>query len=162
MKKTQANIITISLLILTIIFVLYQGTSELLGPGEVSKKLATLIESLLDNTQSGSYTSTGSIEFIIRKLAHFIEYSILTTMCYIMIGRTRLKLPIRVLICYVFLLAIAILDEYLIQAMTLGRSAQSFDVFIDLLGITIAIGIGIIHEIDRHWHKDKCYIDSKD
>ena len=69
------------------------------------------------------------LSFIIRKLAHFIEYLILGILIYNLIKDYNYKVYLAIILCMLY----AISDE-VHQLFVPGRSCQIFDMIVDCLG----------------------------
>lgn len=78
--------------------------------------------------------SVNNISFIIRKLAHFIEYFILGLLVFNMIKFYNKRWICAIVICMLY----AISDE-IHQIFVLGRSCQITDILIDSLGAVIGV-----------------------
>jgi hypothetical protein len=79
----------------------------------------------------------GTLDFILRKLAHMTEYALLTALwAWALHPLTRLNLAIAATIAILY----AISDEYH-QTFVTGRSGTVRDVIVDALGVGIAIAL---------------------
>ena len=91
---------------------------------EASGRLTTLLRGLLGGIPIS--------EYLVRKLAHFAEYMILSipaTMALLLMNR-RWLLPL----AWIYAILVAFADEFVVQAMTAGRGPQFTDVLIDGAG----------------------------
>jgi VanZ family protein len=85
-------------------------------------------------------------DLILRKLAHMTEYALLVGL-YFRAARRNLSVRRSLASAVLFAFTFALTDEYH-QTFVVGRSGQPFDVFIDSLGIFLAVFL-----IDK-WHSD--------
>lgn len=119
--------------------------------GEVSSgssmKIAKEIYKLLLEKSSINERSVLEIELVLRKFAHLLEYMLYGTIVYgIMMKLTHRKwlgLTLVLLMTY----PLPYIDEFKIQVMTAGRTPQLLDVWIDWLGLSMAISIGIFYSL---------------
>ncbi len=85
-----------------------------------------------------SHTDLDALNYAVRKLAHFTEYAILTTLGYAACSKALNQVPLTAL---KFALSVSILfaisDEFH-QAFEPGRTSLIADVFIDGLGASVA------------------------
>lgn len=91
---------------------------------EASGRLTALLQALLGPIPVS--------EHLVRKLAHFAEYMILSipaTMALLLMNR-RWLLPL----AWIYAILVAFADEFVVQAMTVGRGPQFTDVLIDGAG----------------------------
>ena len=74
------------------------------------------------------------LSFIVRKLAHFMEYFILG----ILFVRVIINYNKKIYLAYIFGIMYACLDEFH-QLFVSGRSGQIFDIFVDCTGLILGI-----------------------
>ena len=87
----------------------------------------------------------GTLDFILRKLAHMTEYALLTALwAWALQPVTRLNLAIAATIAVLY----AISDEYH-QTFVTGRSGTVTDVLIDSVGVGVAIALLRYHRPRR-------------
>lgn len=97
----------------------------------------------------GLEPSPGSLSHFVRKLAHFSEYFVLAAFVF---GAAAAKTPPggAAAISVLYPCAVAFADEFIMQRMTVGRSPQITDVFIDVSGAaTAAAALYIITVLTR-------------
>lgn len=91
----------------------------------------------------GIFLSDDTINFIIRKTAHFTEYFVLSSALsidLICIFKKKTFAFIAPLYCTI----VACCDEFLVQAATEGRSPEFRDVLIDISGAVLAFAVIIL------------------
>ncbi len=142
-------------IILIVVFVLYQGSSEYLSAGRFSQILAIGLQKFIKVETGNVERSISDIELILRKLAHLLEYLALGTVTFGIVNRVITRRWIAFLCILLITLPIPFIDEFFIQARTLGRASQLLDVIIDIIGIAISIGIGLFYELLWHFHEGK-------
>ena len=81
------------------------------------------------------------VEFVIRKLAHFVLFLMLGIFAYL--SAESLELKKKVIMALAFCLVYAVFDE-IHQLFTAGRSCEARDVIIDFCGSSIGV-FGILH-----------------
>lgn len=110
-------------------------------PGEISiKQSDTIIHKITDKVSNKDEETKENISlkwtFLVRKIAHFLEYFILGLIIFLVLDIRRVKYPlISAIILSIFC---ASLDE-IHQLFVIGRTARVFDVFVDSLGASLAI-----------------------
>jgi len=142
-----SKIAGIGVILIMMAFVLYQGTNEYLATGRTSQGIATQINELIVAETGSQERSVDTIELILRKLAHYIEYLMLGTIIFAIGNRLLTNKGLSLLLFLTLTLPLPFIDEFAIQSMTLGRSPQLLDVLIDLMGIGTALIIGVIYEM---------------
>ena len=81
-------------------------------------------------------------ELLVRKLAHFVEYTILTIpLAVALLLMRRRWLPF---LSWGYAVLVACADEFVVQAMTVGRGPRFTDVLIDGAGAFVGMGIVIL------------------
>lgn len=88
-----------------------------------------------------SFEQIDKIHFLGRKMAHVTEYFILTILTARVIKVTKLKN--KILLTFIYPLLFAASDEFH-QTFIPGRSGQITDVFVDSIGIILAIALIVI------------------
>ena len=86
----------------------------------------------------GIESSIDTVTFYVRKLAHFLGYFALTLLLHSLLTRFVSK-KLALIISPIISLLIAIVDEFVIQRNSSGRSPEWRDVLIDLSGATAAV-----------------------
>ncbi|MBR5779660.1 MAG: VanZ family protein [Clostridia bacterium] len=86
----------------------------------------------------GIESSVDTVTFYVRKLAHFLGYFALTLLLHSLLTRFVSK-KLALIISPIISLLIAIVDEFVIQRNSSGRSPEWRDVLIDLSGATAAV-----------------------
>ena len=86
----------------------------------------------------GIESSIDTVTFYVRKLAHFLGYFALTLLLHSLLTRFVSK-KLALIISPIISLLIAIVDEFVIQRNSAGRSPEWRDVLIDLSGATAAV-----------------------
>lgn len=119
----KRKVFSIIFLIVWMIFIFYMSSLSATTSASQSNKIA----SNLCNLFKGLNQNT--VNFLVRKCAHFTEYLILGLLCLNMIKSFGLKSFLAIIICILY----AISDE-LHQLFVIGRSCELRDVFIDSLG----------------------------
>ena len=78
------------------------------------------------------------IEFFLRKMAHVTVFFILTLALFFLLYQYITRASVAVLLSFVGGFALAVLDEYR-QSFVPGRVASPVDVFVDMIGVTLAV-----------------------
>ena len=135
-KKTYAVIFAVLTLLITL-FIFSNSLKDGVNSAKQSDFAVDIINNLLDFF--GISADVYTLGVIIRKLAHFLEYFVLgLTSCIFLSGfKNKVWLAVSPIYC----LAVAICDEFVMQAATSGRAPQWTDVLIDLCGALFALGI---------------------
>lgn len=141
MKNKKLNII---LVIIWMIFIFIMSSFN----SNESSNQSNFIVNILSNIFNISNIEILSL--IVRKLAHFIEYTILGILVYNLIYSYNKKIYISTIICIIY----AISDE-MHQLFVPGRSCQITDILIDSMGSVT--GIILLYILYRHKFK---YIDN--
>lgn len=126
-----------------------QATLRLLAD-QLPERLRTWV--LLLYTQLNDHILSLSPTVLVRKAAHFSEYTLLGLLMGLQFvrrdGRSRFFLP------ETLCLAVALIDES-IQLFSTGRAAQLRDVCIDLSGATLGLTIALtLLSVLRFWHRN--------
>ena len=114
-----------------------------------SIKLASIITKVLHRLgEDGNSVST--INLILRKLAHFMEYLVLTILLSIGFLNTVKKQGWAFLFSAITAGFVSLIDEIFIQSFS-GRNSNLFDILVDFMGI----GAGLINFAMVIWLKVK-------
>lgn len=131
MKKVIKLLLIILWLLVIFIFSNQDGTTSTALTNGVLEKYLFFIDS--------------DIFFIvIRKIAHIIEYLILGILVFSFVNEFKIdrKIIISLLICLIF----SSLDEFH-QLFIPGRTGKILDVFIDMIGVLLGIGVvSLVHK----------------
>ena len=127
----------ISILLLVIwIFIIFYFSNE---SGRISlDKSRSLLDSIINITNM-DFLSV----YIIRKIAHFCEYMILSILVFCVMKNFKIINKKTIFICISICILYACCDE-VHQLFVSGRDARVFDVFVDSLGILMGSTIYII------------------
>ena len=118
----------IILVILWMIFIFYMSSNT---STESSKQSGVIVSFIIDLF---NITNTDNLTFIIRKLAHFIEYFILGILVINVILDYHKRIYYAITICFIYALS----DE-LHQIFIPGRSCEVRDIIIDIIGSVMGI-----------------------
>ncbi|MDD4296602.1 MAG: VanZ family protein [Ruminiclostridium sp.] len=131
-------------LILLMMFIIF-GLSAVDGATsyDFSRVIAKFIKSIMDIIVDNNFSIT-TIDMVIRKLAHFFEYLILTILLFISFSNIKLSRRYSLLISAVISVLVSIVDEGVIQNIS-GRNNNIFDVMVDCTGIITAVIIFAIN-----------------
>lgn len=141
MKNKKLNII------LVIIWMMFIFIMSSFNSNESSSQ-SNFIVNILSNIFNSNNIEILSL--IVRKLAHFIEYTILGILVYNLIYSYNKKIYLSIIICIIY----SISDE-VHQLFVPGRSCQITDILIDSTGSVT--GIILLYILYRHKYK---YIDN--
>jgi VanZ family protein len=103
-----------------------------------SGRFVSVLNAVLDFF--GIESETDTLSFIVRKTAHFLGYFVLGTFSSLFVlslSNKNILLVSSPLYCFI----IALADEFIMQAMTEGRSPEWRDVFIDIGGAVLSVVI---------------------
>ena len=126
--------ISILLVIIWMLFIFIMSSSNSTQSDNQSGFIVNIISNILN------IENTDTLNFIIRKTAHFTEYFILGLLTHNMIHNYNKKTYISIIICILY----AISDE-LHQLITPGRSCQILDILIDSSGSILGIYLLFIY-----------------
>lgn len=134
-KKKKHTVIFAVLTLLITLFIFSNSLKDGTDSSNQSDFAVDIINNILDIF--GARADIYTLGVIIRKSAHFLEYFVLGSLsCISLLGfRNKIWLAASPIYC----LAVAICDEFVMQASTNGRSPQWTDVLIDLCGALIAL-----------------------
>ncbi|NLO40098.1 MAG: VanZ family protein [Ruminiclostridium sp.] len=134
MKKYLPFILILIMVILILGLSFFDSSSS----NVPSIKLASIITKVLHRLgEDGNSVST--INLILRKLAHFMEYLVLTILLSIGFLNTVKKQGYAFLFSAITAGFVSLIDEIFIQSFS-GRNSNLFDIFVDFMGI----GAGLI------------------
>lgn len=134
--------ISILLVILWMLFIFIMSSYNSTESANQSGFIVNIISNIL------SINNTDTLNFIIRKIAHFTEYFILGLLTHNMIYNYNKKTYISIIICILY----AISDE-LHQLITPGRNYQIKDILIDSSGSILGIYLLFIYFKIRNLNK---------
>ena len=143
-KKRKISFLVFSFL--TIAFTAFIFSNSLLIAEESaarSGRFLPIIQKVLG--VFGLNPSIDDVSFFVRKTAHFLEYFLLSALASGAILSLTEKKPF-ISLAPVYSLLVAITDEFVMQGMTEGRSAEWRDVLIDLCGALLFAVILIIYK----------------
>ena len=125
----------IPFILILLMLVLIFGSSSVNGLDSYSASgiIAQVVKKLMAFMGDDNYT-VSTIDIIIRKLAHFIEYLMLTVLLSIGFSNVMRNKWLSLLLSGFIGFTVSLLDEGFIQAAS-NRNSSIFDVFIDLSGI---------------------------
>ncbi|HEY8499076.1 MAG TPA: VanZ family protein [Clostridia bacterium] len=125
----------IPFILILLMLILIFGSSSVNGPDSyfTSGIIAQVVKKLMSFMGDDNYT-VSTIDIIIRKLAHFIEYLMLTVLLSIGFSNVMRNKWLSLLLSGFIGFTVSLLDEGFIQAAS-NRNSSIFDVFIDLSGI---------------------------
>lgn len=121
---------------------------------EDSIGLASRIYHMLIRYDPTNLKNLKEIELLLRKLAHFIEYLLYGTVVMIVLSVLVKKTSVLILLFSLFTYLVPIIDEFIIQATSPGRTPQLLDIGIDWFGITLALVIGLSYRL-VYTYRDK-------
>lgn len=133
MNLNQKKLVYWGLLILWLLTIFYFSNQ----PGHASTHVSNHVTGFMFHRLSGL------LIFIVRKTAHISEFLILTLLSYNVFRLYSVSLNRTYIFTFLFSILCAALDEFH-QLFVAGRECLIRDVFIDLIGIIIAILIIII------------------
>ncbi len=146
MKNTKRFIIFLCLTIFWIMFIF----SFSMQTGEQSSQISGgIVSQVLAVFGLGDFVYADILETVIRKIAHFSEYTVLGILASLMIRETNCKRP--VLSPWVIGALVACCDET-IQLFSNGRSGQVTDVMLDSAGVLF--GCVVVWKFFTRYAKD--------
>ena len=139
MKKVIKLLLIILWLLVIFIFSNQDGTTSTALTNGVLEKYLFFIDSDM-------------FFIVIRKIAHITEYLILGILVFSFVNEFKIdrKIIISLLICLIF----SSLDEFH-QLFIPGRTGKILDVFIDMIGVLL--GIGVLLLIHKNLRKQRLY-----
>lgn len=106
-------------------------------PGDESSGISLKVVKIVQKTFGLSEETTDTVQFVVRKAAHFTEYfvlAMLVTSTYVAFYKDKFNVSFILLVCVL----VALSDEYL-QSFISGRGSMVRDVFIDFAGAITAV-----------------------
>lgn len=136
-KKKRVFAIVVCSFLLVFMTAFIFGNSLLVAEQSAanSGRFVPLIQKALSSI--GFDAKADDVSFFIRKTAHFLEYFILGTLASLIITLStekRIYLTVSPLYCFL----VAVVDEFVMQGMTEGRSPEWRDVLIDVCGAVLS------------------------
>ena len=130
--------------ILTLLMTAFIFSNSLLvaeASAERSGRFIPLLQKILSSV--GIDADSDTLSFIIRKTAHFLEYFLLCALASgVVLSQTERESFLIFSPVYCFLVAVC--DEFIMQGMTEGRSAEWRDVGIDVSGALLCLCVVLI------------------
>lgn len=118
--------------------------------GEVSGGLAEFIHFLFGGMSSKDYSAL-EIDGVLRKIAHYTEYSILGTLLFMSFYEYMNHWFFKAVASVVFVFIVAFVDEALVQVLiSNARTGNVYDILIDTVGGGLGCVLMIIAEL---YHK---------
>lgn len=133
MKKAMTFILIVVMIVLILGFSSQSGDIS----NEISKGLSKNIEIFLFGYKSYGYDAE-KINFVIRKLAHFNEYLVVSVLMMTALLNIIKRVVPTMLLTGVFGIGLAYFDEKF-QANSISRSCSLFDVMLDSAGVIMGI-----------------------
>lgn len=134
-KKTVATVFAVA----SILFTIFIFSNSAKVAEESAKQSGGIVDTVMGFLHNwGIDLTADTLSFIVRKLGHFAEYFILGTTvgsALYLWKESKSNLLYSPLYCTL----VAVIDEFLIQGNTQGRSPEIRDCFIDLLGSILAV-----------------------
>ena len=134
----------IPFILILLMLILIFGSSSVNGPDSYSASgvIASTVKKLMAFMGDNNY-SVSTIDTIIRKLAHFAEYLLLTVLLSIGFSNVMRNKWLSLLLSGFIGFTVSLLDEGFIQAAS-SRNSSTFDVLIDVSGIVAGILVLIL------------------
>ncbi len=133
MKTKMITLCTITMVGLLLAFAMMNiGTST-----KISGILSHGVQIMFNRLGDAEYTIY-EIDFMVRKIGHFVFYALLSTMIAIILFKKFNKLYLSVVLSSVATLTLAFMDEF-IQHYAKGRNASVFDIVIDMAGAAMGL-----------------------
>jgi VanZ family protein len=146
-KSRLAVVIALFLLAVVVLLVIWSFTSQdNVASNERSKMIAKAIENFAEKHFSVSHMNLflgKSLNTIVRKTAHFMEYTLLGMVICAFLNAVSLKLGSAALTSAVFCAMAAMLDEFR-QNFVSGRTPRLTDVLIDTYGALFGIALATV------------------
>lgn len=135
----------IPIILILVMLVLILGASSITSPISygASEIVARSVKKVMTLMGDNNYSVT-TIDMIIRKLSHFIEYLVITVLLSIGLSNLMRKKWFSLVLGGFIGFTVSLLDEGFIQA-AVGRSSSLFDVLIDMTGILVGMLLFILH-----------------
>lgn len=138
MKLNSKKIITIILVIVWMILVFYLSNQISTDSAKLSGSFTEIILKICNVTNINAPEQILLIENIIRKIAHFLLYTLGGMLIFLFINLYKIKPNNKVLISWLIGTVYAITDE-IHQLFVIGRSGEIRDICIDSLGVITGI-----------------------
>lgn len=139
MNKKRLFTIIFAVLTLAITVFIFSNSLQV---GETSAAQSDIIAEIADRMLRavGITLEERTLTVVIRKLAHFSEYFILgaSSLGFILTAFSKRRFAV---FSPIYCLAVAVCDEFIMQAMTAGRAPLWTDVLIDFSGVMTAFVI---------------------
>jgi VanZ family protein len=142
----QKKVITLGFIVLWIVFIYFNSLQIGAVSGEVSGNITQWLASVLN--QIGIQVDVVDLSVLVRKGAHVGEFLVLGLLLMLYQFQSSGAVGKRFINVVVFGLMVAVVDE-VIQTFIPGRSGLIIDVLIDLIGIALACGVGLIVVLRR-------------
>ncbi len=143
-SKTKLHIFTF----LTILWIAVIFSFSLQSGDESSKLSGGIVSWLVSLVFSPDFANVELLETIVRKMAHFTEYTILGVLLSFTTGETKCRKSI--LIPWLLGVCVACCDET-IQLFSDGRAGRIADVILDAAGVFV--GVFVCSKIQRIFNK---------
>ena len=138
MKLNSKKIITIILVIVWMILVFYLSNQISTDSAKLSGSFTEIILKICNVTDINAPEQILLIENVIRKIAHFLLYTLGGMLIFLFINLYKIKPNNKVLISWLIGTFYAITDE-IHQLFVIGRSGEIRDICIDSLGVITGI-----------------------
>lgn len=135
-RKKRKSVILALLVIALTVFIFSNSLTVGEESAEQSGKIVEFVKSVL--AKMGISPNWDNLSFIVRKLAHFSEYFLLSaTVTGFILSLTPKKrfIPLSPVYCFI----VAVCDEFICQRITPGRGPKWTDVLIDSCGAVFAV-----------------------
>lgn len=141
-KKFMKRYFPFIILILFLVMIFGFSSQNMVTSKGLSYDISLIIERVLFKVENKAYNFE-KIHYTVRKLAHFIEYMMLSVVLTSGLSKLFRKIIPALLISGILCIGIAYFDEML-QSVSIERTSSFFDVIIDGAGaITGLLAIGI-------------------
>jgi len=110
---------------------------------EIAEKVVKIIEKVIEPSDSKKEEIFSSVHFLIRKSAHFCEFTLLAILVFFLARSYKLSIFLCILIALGYSLLFAVSDE-VHQLFVDGRSGQITDVLVDFAGSMFGAGISFL------------------
>lgn len=138
-------------------FIYYMSAQPVVQSGEMSFGVDRwicrhFVDGFDNMTPDEQETMVSSLDFWVRKSAHFAEYMVLGVILFLVIKRNRLRLVMQAAAAVAAGTLYAVMDE-IHQYFVPGRACQLRDMLIDACGVTAGVLIAACALcITRKWH----------
>ena len=142
MRKRIIRIISLVLLLLAFIQIFLLSSQNAAESSKLSKSVTRKIILFLKNVKTTNQKNVDELiktsESLVRNFAHFLIYIPIGIFSMSFISTYKIKTKYTILICFMFGLSYAILDE-VYQGYIPGRASDLKDVFLDMLGVIFGL-----------------------